>query len=361
MKNTFKLATAVAVVASGATAGGMDRSGQSIAPLFETGDYVELSFGSADPSVSGVFTHPLAGAFSSGDMATSYSTFGIAYKTDLNDKLSAALIVDQPFGASVDYGNADPGYVFAGATASVDTTAVTAVLRYKFDDRFSVHGGVRVLNSKGTVSLPAIAAISAPAYDLQTSKENDVSYLIGGAYEIPAIALRASLTYNSKTTINFTTTESTLPSASEMEVIMPESVNLDFQTGIAADTLLMASARYAKWTQTVIDPVGYDTLVDYDTDTVSYSIGVGRRFSDKLSASLMYGYEASNGTPVGNLGPTDGYQSISVGMKYNLNESTAVSGGVRYVWIGDATTSTIGSEFTDNDAVGFGLKLSHTY
>ena len=34
-------------------AGGIERAPQSLAPLFEEGDYVELSFGGVDPDVSG--------------------------------------------------------------------------------------------------------------------------------------------------------------------------------------------------------------------------------------------------------------------------------------------------------------------
>ncbi|ALI54563.1 OmpP1/FadL family transporter [Celeribacter marinus] len=358
MKTQLTLAAAIAVGATGAYAGGMDRSGQSIAPLFEDGSYVELSFGNVNPTVSGVFTHPTFGDFASGDMASTYTMFGAAYKRDLSDALSMAIIIDQPFGADVDYGDADANYPFATASAKVSTTGVSAILRYKLNDNFAVHGGVRALRSHGEVSLPAIP--SAPAYTLDTSNETDYSYLVGASYEIPDIALRAAVTYNSKTTINFDTTESTEGSQT-LEVIMPESINFDFQTGIAADTLLMVSARYAKWTQTVIDPVGYAELVSYDDDTISYSLGLGRRFSEKLSASISYGFEKSAGTPTGNLGPTDGYKSVSIGAKYNVSENTAISGGLRYVWIGDATTSTIGSEFTDNNAVGFGLKLSHSF
>jgi long-chain fatty acid transport protein len=34
---------------------------------------------------------------------------------------------------------------------------------------------------------------------------------------------------------------------------------------------------------------------------------------------------------------------------------------VRYVNLGDATTSTIGAEFTDNSAVAVGLKLAYNF
>ncbi|PZX05980.1 long-subunit fatty acid transport protein [Celeribacter halophilus] len=350
MKNTTLLAATLAVGATGAYAGGMDRSGQSISPLFEDGTYVELSFGSVSPDVSGVF----GGALSSGNMAKSYTQIAGAYKTDLSDKLSVALIIDQPFGADVDYGDADTSYPFVGSTATVDSTAVTGVLRYKFNDRFSVHGGVRVLQSSGEVAIPYYS------YTMETTTETDWGYLLGASYEIPDIALRASLTYNSEIDIDFTTTENGL-AKNPMEVIMPQSVNFDFQTGIAADTLLMFSARWAEWTETKISPKNFPDLVTHNDDTISYSLGVGRRFNEKWSGSLSVGYEKSYGGEAGNLAPRDGYKSLTAGVKYNITEQTAIAGGVSYVWVGDATTGTIGAEFEDNTAVGFGLKLSHTF
>lgn len=349
----------------------------SIAPLFETGSYVELSFGSVNPDVSGYFPHPLAGDLPAGDVTPSFNMMAGAYKRDLSEKLSFALIIDQPFGADVDYGS-NTSYPIAGSNASVDTTAVTAVLRYKFDDRFSVYGGVRNLSSEGEVYLnipvPGSPGVTFP-YAMETSTENDWGYLVGAAYEIPDIALRASLTFNSSIDITFDAHEVSPGLASplnptgtldeSMKVTMPKSVNFDFQTGIAADTLLMFSARWAEWTSTTITPVGYeaivgDNLVDHSDDTISYSLGIGRRFNDKLSGSLSIGYEAANNKVSGNLSPTDGYKSITAGLKYQITEQTAIAGGVSYAWIGDTTTS-VGGQFEDNSAIGVGLKLSHHF
>ncbi|SFI85459.1 OmpP1/FadL family transporter [Celeribacter neptunius] len=370
MKNTTLLAASLAVGAvggaTGAFAGGMDRSGQSINAIFETGTYVELSFGSVNPDVSGYFPHPLAGDLESGNMAASYTQIAGAYKRDLSDQLSMALIIDQPFGADVDY-PATTSYPLAGSTATVDTWAVTALLRYKFNDRFSVHGGVRHLSTKGEVDL---YSSGSNFYNMSTSTESDWGYLVGAAYEIPDIALRASLTYNSQIDIDFTADEVSALGAntSDLAVSLPQSVNFDFQTGIAADTLLMFSARWAEWTKTTIAPDDYvtiigDNLVDHDNDTISYSLGVGRRFNDKLSGSLSVGYEKSYGGIQGNLAPRDGYTSLTAGLKYQMTEQTAISGGVSYVWVGDANTtiSGIDTEFTDNTAIGFGLKLSHHF
>jgi long-subunit fatty acid transport protein len=343
----------------------MDRSGMSISPLFEDGTYVELSFGSVSPDVSG--TMPMFGG--SGDMTPSYTQLSGAYKRDLSDQISMALIIDQPYGADIDYPDGT-GYALAGSNASVNTTAITALLRYKFNENFSVYGGARVLRSEGEVEL---YNSGTKFYEMNTTSETDWGYVVGAAYEIPDIALRASLTYNSEIDIDFTATEDFSAGAggavdTDMPVTMPKSVNFDFQTGIAADTLLMFSARWAEWTETVINPKNYwgavkDNLVDHDNDTISYSLGVGRRFNEKWSGSLSVGYEKSYGGFAGNLSPRDGYKSITAGLKYNVTEQTAISGGVSYVWVGDANTEISGLEtsFEDNTAVGFGLKLSHTF
>ncbi|MBU2934966.1 MULTISPECIES: OmpP1/FadL family transporter [Pacificibacter] len=360
MKHTTLFALGLVASATGASAGGMDRSGQSIAPIFEDGTYVELTYGSVTPSVSGTL------GVSSGSMAPSYNLFSGAYKRDLSDVLSMALIIDQPFGADVDYPTGT-GYALAGSNAKVTTTGVTALLRYKLSDRFSVHGGIKHLTSHGEVELPFAG------YTMSTTTESDWGYLVGAAYEIPDIALRASLTYSSATDINFTASETLLgvgSADSALDVTLPQSVNFDFQTGIAADTLLMFSARWAEWTSTTITPALYTTyvdpgenLVDHDNDTISYSLGIGRRFNDKLSGSLSVGYEKTHGGVSGNLSPTDGYTSLTAGLKYQINAQTALSGGASYVWIGDTTTNILGntSDFSDNTAFGFGFKLSHTF
>ena len=90
-------ATTAIVAATGAHAGGVERSAQSVAILFEQGRYAELSFGHFDPSVSGTL------GVSSGDMASSYNSWSMGYKMDVGDRMALAVILDQPIGANVDY------------------------------------------------------------------------------------------------------------------------------------------------------------------------------------------------------------------------------------------------------------------
>ena len=152
MKRILTTATALAAVATTVQAGGVERSTQSVAILFEQGRYAELSFGNFSPDVSGSI---LGGARQSGDMAPSYNNWSLGYKMDIGERMALAVIIDEPIGADVAYpGSFPPGpYPLAGSTAELNSSAITALLRYKFANDFSVHGGLRYQTVEGQVSL----------------------------------------------------------------------------------------------------------------------------------------------------------------------------------------------------------------
>jgi len=352
MKTIYATAAAV-MVATTAHGGGIDRSGQGISTLFEPGELVEFTFGYVSPDVTGTVG---GGAVSSGDVASSYGLFSFGYKRALNEKLDLAVILDQPFGANIDYSDADAPYPFINSTATLKSEAISAYARYHFSDRFSVHGGIRLQHMSGTVSVPVFGN-----YTLDADSDLGIGYSLGVAYEIPDIALRAALTYNSEIAHDVDATEFGAISSS-FELTTPESVNLDFQTGIAKDTLLMASVRWVAWDGFAIDPPNFPLrpLVSYSDDRFSYTLGVGRRFNEHWSGSVTLGYEPMVGGISSNLSPTDGYKSIAVGAAYTQG-NMKISGGLRYIEIGDATTSTIGADFSDNSGWAAGLKVSYTF
>ena len=360
------LTTAAAVACSGAAfAGGLDRSGQTLAFMFEKGNYAELSFGYVAPKVSGTAV-PALGGFGSGDMAGDYMSFSLAYKAQLNDNLSLGIILDQPFGADVSYPGGT-GYYAAASVAELDTMALTAVLKYTTDTNFSVYGGLRYQTMSASANVPFVAS-----YVVSGERDGGLGYVVGVAYERPDIALRVALTYNSAITHKLDTRDASLltggafvPSVTTVET--PQSVNLEFQSGVAKDTLVFGSIRWVDWSSFVIDPAGYPPptpLVSYANDTISYTLGVGRRFSEAWSAALTLGYEDPGGGFASNLGPTDGYASIGLGATYT-HDNMKVSFGVRYVDIGNARTTlnnvSAAANFEDNSALGFGVKVGFTF
>ena len=99
----LKLLTTAMVLAAlptaGAFAAALDRSGQSIAPFLQSGNYFEAGLSVLDPTVSGVDTSGNA----TGDMAGDYYFPSAALKLQIHDKISFGLIYDQPFGADATY------------------------------------------------------------------------------------------------------------------------------------------------------------------------------------------------------------------------------------------------------------------
>ncbi|CUH48253.1 OmpP1/FadL family transporter [Ruegeria atlantica] len=373
MKKALLQACAVCVGATGAYAGGLDRSGQGVNILFEEGSVVQFRLGYANPDVSGE-----QNGVDSGNIAKSFWTPHLAYKHSFTDQLDFALIYDEPYGADVEYPSnyplsQNPLAAFGGRTdvlrAKADVDAITALVRYKFDGGFSAIGGIRAQRAKATVAVPVVAG-----YEFESGSEVDFGYVVGVAWERPEIAARVALTYNSKITHDFDSTESInrrpppvpaplVTAQTETEVVTPQSVNLDFQTGVAPKTLLFGSIRWVDWPQTVLAPPVYtaaaqQNLVDYADDTFTYTLGLGYKFTEEFSGAISAGYETSSGSAVSNLGPTDGFWSLGVGGTYSF-EQAQISGGIRYTDIGDATTTT-GGEFSGNSAWSVGLQLTYT-
>jgi long-chain fatty acid transport protein len=347
-------ASAVALSASSAFAGGFERSGNPILFMFEKGNYVELTFGYVRPSVSGTVG---GGAVSSGNAIESYTQLGFAIKTDLTEKISLGLQIDPSFGADVFYPGGT-GYPIAGSNAELNGDSITLVGRYKFSENFSVHAGIKSVGLGGNLQVVGLGPIPPTSYDT----DRDIGYLAGVAYERPDIALRVALTYFSNTKHNLATTVQTPggPAAGPTQLVeLPQSLTLDFQSGVAANTLVFGSIRWADWTETALNfPV--PGLVSYDNDTYTLNLGVGRKFNDQWSGAVSVGYERTEGGLSPNLGPTDGYYSIGLGATYTV-DNVKITGGIRYVDIGNATTSTIGAAFRDNDAVAVGLKVAYTF
>jgi long-chain fatty acid transport protein len=373
MKTQFIAAMALGLTATGATAGGLDRSGQPIGIIFEEGNVLQFSASFSNPSVDGNDVAAFGGT-ATGNITKSFQTYGLAIKYQYSDKLSFALVQDEPFGADVLYSPAS--VALGGTAASVDSVAITALARYKFTERLSIHGGLRYQQINAGITLGGLAYGGLNGYDVSFGNGGAFGYVIGAAYEIPDIALRVSLTYNSEIDHDLDTTETLGATVlnSNTKITTPESLNLAFQSGIAANTLLFGSVRYARNSATQTSPSLFDqrvpgansSLTDLKNST-DYEIGVGRRFNDKWSGSVAIGYQASAADNlVSPLAPTNGVRYVSLGVKYDFNERTAISGGVRYTDLGDAqaetgTPDTARANFSGNSAISAGFKVSYKF
>lgn len=415
MFRTITGAVSLSLLATSALAGGLDRTGQDISAIFNESGTFEFSVGHVKPSITG--TDDSTGT--TYDVAKSYTQMSANYTTQINDDFSLTFIHDQPFGVNVLYNGTPTTDQLAGTGAELSSNALTFVGKYQLNSNFSVFGGLRLQRIGGDVTLngtsqaqgiaiaavakansidsttlgaalqgnaTAIAALGGAAtvatlgaavttqttnfltgggYSLDVANDTAAGYLVGAAYEIPEIALRAALTYNAGIEHTFNTVENmtglgVTNVASTATAKLPQSVNLDFQTGIAENTLMMASVRWAEWGAVDLIPTALGADLIGLSDSYTYELGVARRFNDNLVGSVSVNYESSSGNLVSALGPTDGVTGLTIGGRYT-NDNVNFTAGINYSWLGDAGakggTGTQAATFSNNSAVGIGFNV----
>lgn len=382
-----------------ATAGGLDRSGQSLMAIYND-DGATLSFGYVSPSVTGT------DGTVEYDVGESYIQLGASYTRQINDQFTFGMIYDQPFGADIFY-NDDPTVgTLSGTKAALSSDALTAMGLYQITDRISVFGGVRAQRVGGEIALNGTAyqgalgtagvaagsgivgltpeilgaallgdptasgalagllgtTVGSPLYTgtltalggevatataglaasngYQLLLEDDwgLGYSVGMAYEIPDIALRAAITYTSEVEQNNVTSEAILGAVTDSTVqfYTPQSVNIEIQSGIAEDTLINAGLRWTNWGDFDVIPTRLGSDLANLDDSYRWSLGIARRFNEEMAGSITLTYEkAANDGTVSPLGPNDGQIGLSVGGRYEKDGMT-ISGGINYTLLGDA-------------------------
>ena len=404
---------------TGAFAAGMDRSGQSIAAFLQPGNYFEAGISVLDPDVSGKTTAmtTLAGqqipSHATGDMASDYYFPHAALKLQVTDQFSFGVIYDQPFGAEAEYTAQSAAFNPTGndgTRAEVTTENLTFLFGFQPTENWNIYAGPVYQTAKGNAALRGAAYSLLHGYDATMKTDSEVGWLAGLAFQIPEIALKASLTYRSEIEHNLSTTETGLPPAlptplgnlplgpyadGKTNVTTPQSVNLDFQTGIMANTVAFANVRWVNWDGFAIRPTSFGdaldgladyapmigavdpatgaylasleggNLVEYNKDQWSATVGVGRKLNDKWAGNVSVGWDSGVDNPVTTLGPTEGYWNVGLGVQYSPAPNYFIAGGVKYFWLGDATALTVANpnvgEFTDNHAIGYGLKMGYRF
>ena len=362
-----------------AFAAGLDRSGQSISVFLQPGNYAEAGISVLDPTVKGkdLIKNNVS------DMAEDYYFPSAAIKVQATEQISLGLLYDQPFGADAMY-NLEQSMFTNGIEATkveVETHNLTALIGYQPTENWNFYAGPVWQTVEADISLRGQAYISPKdptkvlsGYDIKIHEEEAFGWLAGFAYQIPEIALKTSVTYRSeiKHKAKSVETHKLMPMLnveSQLDAITPQSVNIDFQTGVAANTLAFANIRWVHWDQFAVTPkflnsASGNNLIDYSDDQWSATVGVGRKFNSHWSGSASVGYDSGAGNPVTTLGPTEGYWSVGLGGQYSPAENYFIQAGVKYFWLGDATartgTKNVG-EFEDNYALGYGLKIGYRF
>lgn len=308
--------------------------------------------------------------------------------------------------ARVDAGLADVNDLLGvgNTQVEVDTQNLSFVMGYQPTENWNIYGGAVYQTIKGNVSLRGQAYSLYNGYDASIPEDSAVGWLAGIAYQIPEIALKASLTYRSEIDHDINVRE-TLPtlealallpngaaaagaiatSEGKTTITTPQSVNLDFQTGIMANTVAFANLRWVEWSKFSIRPHKFGlvseavgplvqrpngfNLVEYEDDQISATVGVGRKLNDQWAGNVSVGWDSGAGNPVSTLGPTEGYWNVGLGVQYSPAPNYFIAGGVKYFMLGDAKAQTGAqaggsdyvAEFEDNDAWAYGLKIGYRF
>ena len=411
---------------TGAFAAALDRSGQSISAFLQPGNYFEAGISVLDPSVSGKVRNgysPSAAPPSAiglqntnlSDMGDDYYFPSAALKLQVTDHFSFGLLYDQPFGADATYSLSDTVSAAAGGVGlfhngtettevEVKSQSISMIFGYQPTENFNFYAGPVYQTIEGDVQLRGLAYGATQAlgmYNANIKEDSAVGWVAGFAYQIPEIALKTSITYRSEidhkasareygqsNVLAFVGSSPVYDVATDANITTPQSVNLDFQTGIMANTVAFANVRWVNWKdfsldlkqfgtvadtlgalgQTPDNPNGFD-IVGYTDDQWSANVGVGRKFNDLWAGNVSVGWDSGAGNPISTLGPTEGYWNVGLGLQYSPTPATFIAGGVKYFWLGDAkaqAASNFGSdtyvaEFNDNDALAYGLKIGYKF
>ncbi len=306
--------------------------------------------------------------------------------------------------------DAAKGFLGTGNTeVKVDTQNLSMIFGFQPIPSINLYAGGVYQTVKGNVKLRGQAYSLLNGYDANIKETGGAGWLAGAAYQIPEIALKASVTYRSeidhKTDVNENISITNFPAFNAVlaglgvapdkiaalstngktTITTPQSVNLDFQTGIMANTVAFANLRWVDWSSFSIQPYKFGkvseavgklvgrpdgfNLVEYSDDQISATVGVGRKVNDQWSGTVAVGWDSGAGNPVSTLGPTEGYWNLGLGVQYSPTPQTFIAGGVKYFWLGDAKAQTGAqaggneyvAEFTDNNAIAYGLKIGYKF
>ena len=393
----FKLftATSVSIMAcSVAYAGGWSTGNLGQSFMSEKDGFGEISVGQVDYKITAsTATNYAGGQATNIDVIKDANRVGLSLKNDYGEKFSVGLTTFQ-YGSIQMQGGAGTARKswIPDADATLNTMALLG--SYNLSEGLNVLVGVR----RDTLENTTVSTIKG---DYTIDSAVKTRGVMGVSYQRPEIALKVSATYSPKAEISTGSSfaETSQPGGAGGEsygdfiisqvtganlvpgllgpvpsytttVGLPETLNIEFQTGIAEDTLLFGSIVDTKWKKAQIDSNGSaaSRITTAFTDTVSYSLGIGRRINENWSITGSYKQEDGGGAYASSLFTvSNGTKGVTLAARYT-NENMTVTAGVNMVEVGGVTITSDGTsagttyaKYGTNSAVGVGLRVSFDF
>ncbi|WP_179991213.1 outer membrane protein transport protein [Acinetobacter sp. YH16058] len=371
-------------------AAGLERSNQSIQAFFEKGNYAEVSVLQVNPNVSGK-VQPVSSLgnpeFSTGDMVNKQHYFQAALKLQPHPQVSVALLFDQPFFTDVDYQFNTTHPSSEIADVEFDSNNMTALVGYQPNANWNLFTGVSYQSFSGNLRIGTHVENFYVDYAVHFPKDHAWGWLVGVSYQLPEYAFTTAITYRSKIKHHTNASESFWGFPLEIApqhattIQTPESINLDFQTGLPAQNFLYASLRWVNWQDFEIQPTQYAAmlqqvpnmnlnLIDYQKNQWSVRLGVAHQWSPKWITAVEGLWDSGAGNPASSFNPVDGYLGLGTGLIYNFTPKTFVISGIHYLYFNQPKNAQGSSFLSQNshfsqleerDAWIYHLKLAHRF
>ena len=340
----------VASVSGAAWAEGLERATFSSGFLFEEGTYVETSLGIVKPDFKPLISGVLQATNS---IAEQFTVATLATKFDVSDNVAVGIKwTNGTNGVDINYFN--NGATVVPPSAHVSTNEIQILGKYQASERFSIFGGAKIVQANGDINLNG-------ATQFTQGSDTGVGAIIGAAFEIPDIALRIAASLETDIDLTLPTTANGAP-AGNTTASIGDAIQVEFQTGIAQDTLLFGKIRRSIWADNQVTVPGVGQVSDFE-DGNSFSLGIARRFSDSFAMSISAFYDPGDGTDASALAPQGETKSLSIGGRFTMENGTNISVGVSHSKRGDATVAAPfdAYTFTGSTVTSVGVSVSKNF
>ncbi|WP_102866943.1 OmpP1/FadL family transporter [Pseudovibrio exalbescens] len=272
----------------------------------------------------------------------------VAVKANLFDGIDFFAKIDNPYII-----REKPGFEWAGRYALGETVAdsvgIDGMLSYKYDindsSNIRLFGGVRSVK----VSYEQNSALQTPLGDttsgVDVESDREFGWRIGAAYEIPELALRAKVSYDSEIDLDldgdFVLGGNRLSSAAA-SATLPQAVEASIQSGVAPGWLVSLGVKWVDWS--VLNelsvgfsggpaslpggspfPQGTTRVLNY-SDGWTVEAGVSHKLTDKLGVGGTVTWDQGIG------GPYSDFWAFGLGGSYDVSDNVRLALGGRAVY-----------------------------
>lgn len=220
----------------------------------------------------------------------------------------------------------------------------------------------------------ALTGLNAEGLGLFNIDDDSFTWRAGLAYEIPKSAIRVSAVYTAAYDINatgtvdisaFNTPAALLNPTSQIALTteLPQQVDINIQSGINEKTIAFARFNWTDWSQLGSIPVtgvpsptvpGAGAVTAFEPlyrDGLTFTGGVGRKFSDKLSGLLSLTWDRGTSTTTGTQSAT---WLVSSGLNFKANDKVDLQLGGAVGVLTSGSTPGTGTLLTTANSAEFG-------